>query len=258
MSLAALGPWLPLATLIVAATIGQACQAVPSPHVQTTGNAPSDAFVLLGGESAELLRDTNGKACSWPYTRGVLTCAPTHQEQQQGVWTALHFADAQIHCEFRVPRRGNSGLYFHGLYEMQILDTFTTGSPQPTSATGEFYGFSEPLAFASRAFDTWQSYDIVFRAGKRSEDRREQAPGSITAFLNGVLVQDHQPFRKPASEFAPLVFRTTAYVDSIRRSVRSTGCGPLQLQDHGSRVQFRNLWIRPLDERAFLFEEVPQ
>jgi hypothetical protein len=28
----------------------------------------------------------------------------------------------------------------------------------------------------------------------------------------------------------------------------------MQLQDHDSPTRFRNIWIRPLDDKAFLFE----
>jgi hypothetical protein len=33
---------------------------------------------------------------------------------------------------------------------------------------------------------------------------------------------------------------------AVERSVRTSGTGPLFLQDHGSPTRYRNVWIRPL------------
>ncbi len=78
--------------------------------------------------------------------------------------------------------------------------------------------------------------------------------GTLTVLLNGVLVQDEAKYRTPVSQFAPLTFRTTEYVRAIRESLYETEAGPLYLQDHDSQVEFRNLWIRPLDDRSHWFD----
>ena len=51
-----------------------------------------------------------------------------------------------------------------------------------------------------------------------------------------------------------MFFRATPYAERIRESLMKTGCGPMQLQDHDNPVRFRNVWIRPLDDRSFVFE----
>ena len=58
-------------------------------------------------------------------------------------------------------------------------------------------------------------------------------PGSFTVFHNGVLVQDHTPVSGEAT--------TSAQFSGV------TPKGPLMLQDHGTPVRYRNIWVRKLD-----------
>lgn len=186
-------------------------------------------------------------------------CDTTRQAGQAGLWTKLHFRDAQIHADVFVPvtnRRGqnagNSGLYVHGLFEMQILDSYEN-RVEPIHGMGAIYSINPPLVNAARPPGNWQTYDIIYRAPKRDEKGEPIAEGSITALLNGVLIQDHVPILRHASVWAPLYAQNTSYARSIRESVLKTGAGPLQIQDHDSPVKFRNVWIRPLDSKSFVF-----
>lgn len=237
---------------------------VQPPVVDTQQAIPSDAVVIFSGENTDMLVTSDGAPCNWPVSDGAITCAVGQQERQHGLWTKLHFRDAQIHVEFRVPQSdqkgeyaANSGLYFHGLFELQILDSYENPT-KPTGMLGAIYGISAPLANAARKPGQWQTFDIVFKAPRRNEKGEPIEAGSITAFLNGVLVQHAVPITERVSKFAPLYFRTTPYTDAIRESLLRTGCGPVQLQYHDHAVSFRNIWIRPLDDKAFVFEAKPE
>src|SRR5207248_11034350 len=82
---------------------------------------------------------------------------------------------------------------------------------------------------ASRPAETWQTYDVVFRAarwagGAKTENAR------VTVRWNGVLVHDEVqiPAPTPGGE------------------AESPEPGPILLQDHGQRVRYGNLWVEPL------------
>ena len=230
------------------------------PRVETMNGIPSDAIVIFDGKNTDMLVGPDGTPCRWPIEDGALCCDTTRQARQLGLWTKQHFHDAQIHAEVFVPvtnRRGqdagNSGLYLHGLFEMQILDSYEN-RVEPIHGMGAIYSINPPLVNASRPPGNWQTYDIVYRAPKRDEKGEPTEAGSITAMLNGVLVQDHSPVLRHVSMYAPLYARRNAYSRAIRESVLKTGAGPLWIQDHDSPIKFRNIWIRPLDSNSYVFK----
>ena len=214
----------------------------------TQGKAPSDAIVLFDGGATDAFLGVDGKTCRWQVNDGIMTVGTGF------VVSKLHFRDAQIHAEFSVPKNGhgNSGLYIHGHYEMQISNT--AGSTEPSKEViGSLYRYELPLVNAGRPANEWQSYDIIYRA-PRYKDGKIAEPGSITSILNGVLVQNHVGFTEPRSPYTPYVYQTTPYTLKILESLKRTDAGPLYLQDHQSPVRYRSLWIRPLDDQSRLFE----
>jgi len=194
---------------------------------------PSDAIVLFDGKDLSAWQTQDGKAPNWKIENGY---AEVHQG---GITTKAEFGDIQLHIEWASPSevtgkdqgRGNSGVYFQGRYEIQVLDSFENPT-YPDGQAGAFYGNAAPLVNASQKPGVWQSYDIVFHAPKLDADGKV-IPGSFTVFHNGVLVQDHVPIKGNATTAAP----ATGVVPK----------GPLHLQDHGNPVRYRNIWLRKLN-----------
>ena len=58
--------------------------------------------------------------------------------------------------------RGNSGVYVHGRYEVQVLDSY--GLKSKKDDCGAIYTDAAPLVNACKAPTNWQSYDIDFTA----------------------------------------------------------------------------------------------
>ena len=146
-----------------------------------------------------------------------------------------------------------AGFTSTALFEMQILDSYEN-RVEPIHGMGAIYSINPPLVNASRPPGNWQSYDIVYRAPKRDEKGEPTEAGSITAMLNGVLVQDHSPVLRHVSMYAPLYAQRNAYSRAIRESVLKSGAGPLWIQDHDSPIKFRDIWIRPLDSNSYIFK----
>ena len=212
------------------------------------GKTPSDAIVLFDGRATDAFVGVDGNPCKWLVKDGAMTVGTGF------IVSKLHFRDAQIHAEFSVPGNGhgNSGLYIHGQYEMQISNT--AGSTEPSKEViGSLYRYELPLVNAGRPANEWQSYDVIYRA-PRYKNGKIAEPGSITSILNGVLVQNHVSFTEPRSPYTPYVYQSTPYTAKILESLKRTDAGPLYLQDHQAPVRYRSVWIRPLDDQSSLFQ----
>lgn len=222
--------------LVCAAAYGQTDQPRP---VDPGGNgkAPSDAIVLFDGSSLAHWTNDKGEPSACKVEQGVIAC----KSGSGNLISREKFRDAQVHIEFAPPlmadqkdqMRGNSGVYLQGRYEMQILDSYNNPT-YPVGALGALYGQYAPLVNAARPPEQWQSYDIIFHAPRCDPSGKVTAAGTITALLNGVLVQDHVVIRKVPAECGD---------DE----------GPLLLQDHSgfpgapvTVMKFRNIWFRRL------------
>nr|WP_319937561.1 DUF1080 domain-containing protein [Sphingomonas cannabina] len=208
----------------------------------TPGAAPSDAVVLFDGRSLDAWTATG---TPWPVKDGAVTVPPRVGGKESLLVSKQSFGDVQLHLEFRSPNpptkssqdRGNSGIWFMQRYEVQILD----GYQNPTYAdgtVGAIYGWKPPLVNPSRRPGEWQSYDIVFERPRFNADGSVKRPAYVTAFLNGVLVQNHQAM------LGTTIWRQVAKYEA------HGDAAPIQLQDHDSPVSFRNIWVRPLPEAA--------
>lgn len=155
--------------------------------------------------------------------------------------TKQAFGDVQLHIEWLAPvdpgkkdqGYSNSGVFFMGLYEVQVLNSYENET-YPNGQAGAVYKQHIPLVNASRPPGEWQAYDMVFTAPRFNEDGTLKSPAYLTAFHNGVLIQNHVELKGPA-----IYIGKPSYVPHPEKM-------PILLQDHGNRVRFRNIWIREL------------
>ncbi len=208
------------------------------------GQAPSDAVVLFDGTEASMKNwtDTKGNPSKWVVGEGYM-------ESVKGagyIQTKESFGSCQLHVEFATPEkvsgtsqgRGNSGVFLQGEFEIQVLDSYENKT-YPDGQCAALYGRFVPLVNACRKPGEWQSYDIVFHRAHFGKDDKIVTKPTFTILQNGVLVQDHVALEGGTQWNGP-------HAISPFRAIPDKG--PIQLQDHGNPVRYRNIWVRPLQD----------
>ncbi|TFG46096.1 MAG: DUF1080 domain-containing protein [Gemmatimonadales bacterium] len=217
----------------------------PRPTIVAPGHAaesvrpPSDAVVLFDGSGVAAWRNGNGEGAGWVVRNGAMEAAPGAGY----VYSRQEFGDVQLHVEWAAPSppkdtgqgRGNSGVFLMGDYELQVLDSYHNDT-YPDGQAGAAYGQYPPMVNASLPPGAWQSYDIIFHRPRFDSIGVLVAPARMTAFQNGVLIQDNVAFWGPTNWL-----QANPYVVGPSR-------GPIALQDHGNPVRYRNIWVRELPE----------
>lgn len=213
----------------------------PVPAVVTSGSAvgeaPSDAIVLFDGHDLDQWEMAKGGGpAEWTVADGYFTVKPGTGTIQ----TKQSFGDCQLHIEWRTPEpatgngqnRGNSGIFLQSQYELQVLDSYKSKT-YVNGQAGSIYKDAPPLVNVCRPPGQWQVYDIIYHAPVFSKSGEVQKPATFTVLQNGVVIQDHVAIQGK-----------TLYTG--KHYYEKHGALPLQLQDHGHPVSYRNIWIRQL------------
>lgn len=137
------------------------------------GLAPKGARILLDEKGKHSFLSMAGEQIDWPVEGGVVTSTP----KKNHIVSKLHFRDADIHVEFLLPKKGpgNSGVYIHGNYGVQIVNSFGKEKFTQNDAAA-LYGFSaarESLPQARRMAGVRHPVPRP-AAGRRRQDHRER------------------------------------------------------------------------------------
>jgi hypothetical protein len=210
---------------------------------EAPGKPPSDAVVLFDGTDLSKWVTRDGKPAGGKVEDGAMVI-PGRGEPGSGlIKTKDHFGDCQLHIEWAAPvpakgrdqARGNSGIEIFSRYEIQVLDSYENLT-YPDGQAAAIYGQYPPLVNASRPPGQWQTYDIVFNAPRFDGEGKLESPAYITLLHNGVLVHNH------TAVLGGVAFRGQP------KYTKHDPKGPIQLQDHGNPVRYRNIWIRELKD----------
>ncbi len=209
---------------------------------EVPGTPPSDAIVLFDGKDLSNWTSTKeGEPTKWILKDGAMS--PTKDSGM--IRSKQHFGSCQLHVEWATPKevkgngqgRGNSGVFLMGQYEIQVLDSYEN-TTYPDGQAGALYGRHVPLVNACRKPGEWQSYDIIFHR-PIFENGNVVKRATFTVLHNGVLIHDHVELSGGTGWLGP--HAVTDYVPHGDK-------GPIELQDHGNPVLFRNIWVRELED----------
>ena len=222
----------------------------PVPPVITPGKTnadpSSDAVVLFDGKNLDQwVTAKDGSPAKWRVADGVVTV----DKRSGDIMTKRSFTNYQLHIEWRVPEnitgsdqaRGNSGVYLAWAngegYELQVLDSYNNKT-YVNGQAASIYKQYPPLVNAMRPPGEWQTYDVVWTAPTFKPDGSLATPAYVTAFHNGILVQNHVALKG-----------VTKYIG--QPEYKAHGAAPILLQAHGDPsppISFRNIWVRELSK----------
>ncbi|MEO0055640.1 MAG: hypothetical protein RLZZ50_1587 [Verrucomicrobiota bacterium] len=198
---------------------------------------PADAIVLFNGLNGDAWLNPG-----WIFTPDHIEIAPSTKGM---LATKQSFGSCRLHLEWWAPdlppdvrgqKRSNSGVFFMGRYEVQILDTFDGSQTYADGQAGAIYGQFPPLANALRPAGNWQYYDITFHRPVFGADGALLRPARMTVEVNGVKVQDNAELTGPTVHKKRPPY--AAHPDRL----------PLSLQNHDDVIRFRNIWLVPIND----------
>ncbi len=169
-------------------------------------------------------------AASWAVVDGVIVHTPSTNEKGQKVGASLQtvkdYGDIELLIDWKIEKAGDSGLYLRGNPQVQIWDSenlspslkadANTGSGglwnNPAGSPGK-----TPIKKADKPVGEWNTFKIVMKGDK------------VTIHLNGELVVDNAALNNYWEKGKPL-----------------PATGPFELQYHGDKLWFKNIYIKEL------------
>ena len=235
-----------LVAVVFAATSPVAAQeAAPDSSTSTLGlKPPAEAVVLFDGSNFNAWKPfsfqainpkDNQKEIQWKILDGEamqIAFEFEGKKRKQFICTKKRFGDYHLHVEFQLPMdggKGNSGILFGPLFELQILDS-SKKDQAGLSDCGAIYQIRVPDENAALEPGEWQTVDLEYKAARFRANgyMAESDAARVTIRLNGTLIHDNFKLSLRRNKYA---------------TFKEEPLSPIVLQDHGSPVKFRNIWL---------------
>jgi 3-keto-disaccharide hydrolase len=170
----------------------------------------------------------------------VIDGALTRVARAADIVTVDEFGDFELVVEWRLEPNGNSGIFYrvtedddvmwHVAPEFQLIDNaYNKAALEPVQLAGANYDLHPPSRDVTRPIGSWNEARLLVR-GAHVEHR-----------LNGVKIVDYELWSDDWEQrVQKSKFKDYPRYGRARR-------GHIGLQEHDSRVAFRNIRIRPLN-----------
>jgi hypothetical protein len=135
------------------------------------------------------------------------------------------YADFELLVDWKITKKGDSGIYLRGSPQVQIWDTSRVEVGAQVGSGGLYNNQKNeknPLKVADNPIGDWNSFRIIMIGEK------------VTVWLNGTLVVDNVTLEN--------------YWD---RSIPIFPKGAIELQAHGTDLAFRNIYVREINEKDY-------
>jgi hypothetical protein len=148
----------------------------------------------------------------WKVKDGILE----YDGKGNSLQTAKDYGNVELWVDWKIGPKGDSGIYLRGNPQVQIWDRSDIGS-------GGLYNNknhpSNPTKVADKPVGQWNTFHIIMRGDK------------VTVDLNGERVVDDVPLENYWEPGKPLPAK-----------------GPIELQHHGDRLWFKNIYVKELPD----------
>ncbi|MDB6064561.1 MAG: hypothetical protein JWR26_769 [Pedosphaera sp.] len=135
--------------------------------------------------------------------------------------TLKDYGDFEMLVDWKIPPKGDSGIYLRGSPQVQIWETNSPGQFNPPEGSGGLYNNEKnsrhPLVFADKPVGEWNRFRILMVGDK------------VQVFLNGELVVNDTTLENYWERRNPIY-----------------SIGQIELQNHGGPLWFKNIYIREL------------
>ncbi|MRR18883.1 DUF1080 domain-containing protein [bacterium] len=169
------------------------------------------------GELAAKQREADLKMVNnWSVRDGMIWFSGTGDN----LCSVKDYGDFEMYVDWRITKYGDSGIYLRGSPQVQIWDTSRTDAGAQVGSGGLYNNQknpSAPLKVADNAVGEWNTFRIMMTGDR------------VSVWLNGELVTDNVIMEN--------------YWD---RSIPIFAKGPVELQAHGTDLNFRNIYIREI------------
>ena len=135
------------------------------------------------------------------------------------------YGDFEMYVDWRITKKGDSGIYLRGTPQVQIWDTSRTEVGAQVGSGGLYNNQvnpSKPLKVADNLVGDWNTFRILMKGDE------------VSVWLNGELVTDNVTLENYWNRAMPIFTK-----------------GPVELQAHGTDLAFRDIWIREISNSEY-------
>lgn len=159
----------------------------------------------------------------WTIKDGILH----YDGKGNSLQTIKDYGDFELYVDWKIEKKGDSGLYLRGNPQVQIWDSDSLGdnlAEDRGKGSGGLWNNKkgskgkQPSKKADRPVGLWNTFHIIMKGDK------------VTVILNGEEVVSEAPLENYWEKGKPLPEK-----------------GPIELQHHGDHLRFKNIYIKELD-----------
>jgi hypothetical protein len=167
----------------------------------------------------------------WTVENGVIVHDGKRGKYAWNISPVKDYGNFEYYVDWKIDKKGDSGIYLRGQPQVQIWDSDSLADTSDDKGKGsgslwnnpkndpKYAAGQKPLLKADNPVGEWNTFHIIMKGD------------NVTVFLNGKKVVDNVPLANYWEKGKPLPVK-----------------GPIELQHHGDKLWFKNIYIKELPD----------